>query len=43
MGDNHGFIGAVNTSAGPHQVCVYAIDSWQGTNPLIACKSVTVP
>jgi len=43
MGNNHEFNGTVNTSAGPHQVCVYAIDSWQGTNPLIACKSVTVP
>ena len=42
MGDNHGFSGTVRASAGIHQLCVYAIDSWQGTNPLIACRSVSV-
>jgi len=42
-GDNHGFSGAVNASAGTHPVCVYAIDSWGGTNPLIRCQTVTVP
>ena len=45
MGDNHGFLldAPVKASAGNHQVCVYAIDSWSGTNPLIACRRVTVP
>ena len=46
MGDNHGFSGTINAAAGMHQVCVYAIDSWNWpnpTNPLIACRSVTVP
>ena len=42
-GDNHGFIGTVGTAPGAHQVCVYGIDSWQGANPRIGCKSVTVP
>ena len=42
-GDNHGFSGTVKASAGTHPVCVYAIDSWKGSNPLIRCQSVTVP
>jgi hypothetical protein len=41
MGGLHGFDSAVNGSAGD-RVCVYAIDSWHGTNPLIAaCQTVT--
>jgi hypothetical protein len=43
QGDNHGFSGTVNASAGTHELCVYAIDSWRGTNPKIKCQSVTVP
>jgi hypothetical protein len=42
-GDLHGFSGPVSASPGTHPVCVYAIDSWNGTNPLIKCTSVTVP
>jgi hypothetical protein len=42
-GDDHGFSGTVSASAGTHPVCVYAIDSWKGTNPLIKCQLVTVP
>jgi hypothetical protein len=47
-GDNHGFSGTVNALAGTHQVCVYAIDSWNWTiptNPLLKrpCPSVMVP
>ncbi len=51
MGPAHGFD---TTIAGPsagtrwpsgaHTVCVYGIDSWGGTNPLLAaCRSVTTP
>jgi hypothetical protein len=43
MGDTHGFNGAVSALPGTHMVCVYAIDSWKGTNPLIKCQSVKVP
>jgi len=42
LGDLHGFDSTVSGSAGD-RVCMYAIDSWQGTNPLIeACQTVTV-
>jgi len=41
-GDNHGFSGTVNATAGTHQVCVYAIDASGGTNRLIRCQPVTV-
>jgi hypothetical protein len=43
VGDNHGFSGAFTAANGTHQVCVYAIDSWQGINSRIACQSVMVP
>lgn len=43
VGDNHGFSGAFAAGNGAHQVCVYAIDSWQGANPRLGCPSVTVP
>jgi len=42
MGDNHGFTGTLAASKGTQTVCVYAIDSWNGTNPKIKCQSVTV-
>ena len=42
-GDNHGFSGTVKAVSGTNQLCVYAIDSWGGTNPLIKCQTVTVP
>jgi hypothetical protein len=41
-GDNHGFTGAFDAAAGPHEVCVYAIDSWGGTNPQIRCATIDV-
>jgi hypothetical protein len=46
MGAAHGF-DATSTGSwatGAHSVCVYAIDSWGGTNPLIsACRTAVVP
>ena len=42
MGNNHGFTGTIKASAGAHQVCVYAIDSWGGTNPRVRCATVDV-
>ena len=41
-GNLHGFSGTVNALPGTHDVCVYAIDSWNGTNPKIKCQTVTV-
>jgi hypothetical protein len=41
-GNNHGFTGTIKASAGAHQVCVYAIDSWGGTNPRVRCATVDV-
>jgi hypothetical protein len=41
-GDNHGFTGTLNAAAGPHQVCVYAINTPAGLNPGIGCTSVVV-
>jgi hypothetical protein len=43
MGVSHGFAGTVKASAGTQPVCVYAIDSWGGTNEKIKCQTVTVP
>ena len=43
MGDNHGFNATFSAVPGTHQVCVYAIDSAGGANPLIRCTDVTVP
>ena len=39
-GDQHGFSVAVPATSGAHQVCVYAIDSQGGVNPLLGCRSV---
>ncbi|MEP7191484.1 MAG: hypothetical protein ABI903_01315, partial [Actinomycetota bacterium] len=41
-GSDHGFSGSMTAAIGPHEVCVYAIDSAGRGNPLIGCKSVTV-
>jgi hypothetical protein len=41
-GDNHGFTSSVKASYGPHQVCVYAINTPAGTNPQLRCASVDV-
>lgn len=37
-----GFESSVTTSAGRHDVCVYAIDSAKGSNPRIGCLTVDV-
>jgi spore germination protein YaaH len=43
-GAAHGFSAQVATSAGKHQVCVYALNIGPGdTNPVLGCKTVTVP
>jgi hypothetical protein len=42
-GNNHGFSSTVTAAPGTHQLCVYAIDSWGGSNVMIRCESVTVP
>ncbi len=42
LGDNHGFTEFVPMSVGAHRVCVYAIDSGSGGNPLLGCRDVTV-
>ncbi len=38
-GAAHGYSGTATVSAGRHQVCVYAIDSAGGVNPLLGCRS----
>lgn len=44
LGDLHGFSGTTPAAApGPHQVCVYAINTPAGPNPTLACTTVTVP
>src|SRR5450631_3601085 len=42
MGNNHGFTSTIKASYGAHQICLYAIDSWGGVNPLIRCATVNV-
>lgn len=42
FGPDHGFQISLRSSVGTHSVCVYAIDSRAGTNPLLGCRSVTV-
>ncbi|MET0859715.1 MAG: hypothetical protein ABW091_01675 [Microbacterium sp.] len=41
-GDRHGFVIQAPASPGPHQVCIYAIDTAGGTNPTLGCRTVTV-
>ncbi|MFT4260675.1 hypothetical protein [Microbacterium sp.] len=41
-GAYRGFTASVSASAGAHRVCVYAINDGSGTNPLLACRDVTV-
>ncbi|MEV7972692.1 hypothetical protein [Cellulomonas sp. NPDC089187] len=43
MGAAHGFDTTIASTPGRHRVCVYAIDSWGGTNPELGCTAVTVP
>ena len=42
-GDAHGYVATIPAAAGPHRVCVYAIDSAGGSNPTLGCRDVTVP
>jgi hypothetical protein len=39
-GRNHGFDATVNLPPGRHRVCVYAINTGPGGNPLINCEAV---
>jgi hypothetical protein len=39
-GANHGFDATIAISSGPHQVCVYGINTGPGANPLLGCKTV---
>ena len=41
-GDNHGFTATLNAAAGPHQVCIYAINTPAATNHRIGCRNVVV-
>ena len=40
-GDNHGYTTTLPATSGTHHVCAYAIDTNGGTNPEIACRTVT--
>ncbi|NMM35508.1 MAG: hypothetical protein HHJ13_16240, partial [Phycicoccus sp.] len=41
-GDRHGFTATLPATDGTHTVCIYGINTPTGTNPLLACKTVTV-
>jgi len=43
FGPDHGFRASLAVDPGLHEVCVYAIDSSSGTNPLLGCRTVAVP
>ena len=40
-GTNHGFDATLAIAPGPHQVCVYAINTGPGGNKLIDCRTIT--
>jgi hypothetical protein len=42
-GTGHGFAATLPAAKGVHQVCVYAIDDTAQFNPMLGCKSITVP
>lgn len=42
-GAAHGFSATIGAGRGTHTVCAYAIDATAGDNPLLACRTVTVP
>jgi peptidoglycan hydrolase-like amidase len=42
-GDRHGYRTTVPASPGARSVCVFAINNGPGVNPLLGCRSVTVP
>ena len=41
-GDDHGFAATLPVGPGPHNICVYAIDSSGGANALVACRTLVV-
>ncbi|MFS0706196.1 hypothetical protein AB6N23_16925 [Cellulomonas sp. 179-A 9B4 NHS] len=41
-GAAHGFTATLPAEPGPQQVCVYAINTPSGPNPLLSCRTVTV-
>jgi hypothetical protein len=41
-GDNHGFGATMNATPGPHNVCIYAINTPAGPNLNLGCRTVTV-
>jgi len=43
QGDNHGFSVRFQAPAGDRSVCVYAISVPSGVNPLLGCRTVSVP
>jgi hypothetical protein len=43
IGGDHGWSAAFTTTTGTHNVCAYGIDTGGGTNPQMACRTVTVP
>jgi hypothetical protein len=40
-GDNHGFAATVPTTQGTHRLCLYLINTPQGANPQLPCRTVT--
>jgi hypothetical protein len=42
VGNAHGFSYATQLSAGPHEVCVFAIDSRNEGNTSLGCRTITV-
>jgi len=41
-GDNHGFQTTLPSTIGPHEVCVYGVDSWVALSRKVGCSSVDV-
>lgn len=42
LGDAHGFSGTFPVADGAHRVCLYLINTPNGSNPALACRDVTV-
>lgn len=42
LGDAHGFSGSFTVADGAHRVCLYLINTPSGSNPVLACRDVTV-
>jgi hypothetical protein len=42
-GPDHGYTLTMPTTAGPHTVCLYAINTGPGTSRGLACRATTVP